>query len=81
MDGQGCASALQGDVLEISAGTGRNMPYYNFDRVNNITFTDLSPGMLKQVGHAQARAGMAPLSQHAHHRHHPLHSAPYSSPV
>ncbi|KAL6757661.1 S-adenosyl-L-methionine-dependent methyltransferase [Haematococcus lacustris] len=34
----------QGDVLEISAGTGRNLPYYAFGsgRVRSLTQTDLS---------------------------------------
>lgn len=40
---------MQGEVLEISAGTGRNMPYYPYDKISKLTFTDLSHGMLTQV--------------------------------
>ena len=36
----------QGDVLEISAGTGRNMPYWRWDRLSSLTVTDTSRFML-----------------------------------
>ncbi|KAJ9532703.1 hypothetical protein QJQ45_010786 [Haematococcus lacustris] len=41
----------QGDVLEISSGTGRNLPYYAFSsgRVHSLTQTDLSAAMLQQA--------------------------------
>ncbi len=31
----------EGDVLEIGAGTGVNLPYYRFDRIRSLTVTDL----------------------------------------
>ena len=37
---------MQGDVLEVSAGTGRNLPYYNSQHVNSVTMTDTSKNML-----------------------------------
>lgn len=36
---------LQGDVLEVSAGTGRNLRYYN-KAASSITMTDTSKDML-----------------------------------
>lgn len=36
----------QGDVLELSAGTGRNMPYWPWDRITSLTVTDASRHML-----------------------------------
>lgn len=36
----------QGDVLEVSAGTGRNLPYYDLDRLKSLTLTDTSRQML-----------------------------------
>ena len=51
-----CISALQpdsqmgivtqGDVLEVSAGTGRNLPYYRYDQLSSLTLTDSSKYML-----------------------------------
>ncbi|KAK6340867.1 hypothetical protein TWF696_009183 [Orbilia brochopaga] len=38
---------LEGDVLEASAGTGRNNPYYNIGRISSITMVDNSPKMLE----------------------------------
>ncbi len=37
---------MQGDVLEVSAGTGRNLSYYNSQQVNSVTMTDTSKNML-----------------------------------
>jgi len=37
---------MQGDVLEVSAGTGRNLSYYNNQQVNSVTMTDTSKNML-----------------------------------
>ena len=37
---------MQGDVLEVSAGTGRNLSYYNSHQVNSVTMTDTSKNML-----------------------------------
>ncbi|KAJ6262329.1 hypothetical protein Dda_3136 [Drechslerella dactyloides] len=38
---------LEGDVLEASAGTGRNNPYYDVGRCSSITMVDNSPNMLE----------------------------------
>ncbi|KAF3170006.1 hypothetical protein TWF788_010261 [Orbilia oligospora] len=38
---------LQGDVLEASAGTGRNNSYYPVRNCNSVTMLDSSPNMLK----------------------------------
>lgn len=35
-----------GDVLETSAGTGRNLPYYPLRRLRSLTLTDTSRPML-----------------------------------
>lgn len=35
-----------GDVLEVSCGTGRNIPYINLDNINSITFLDSSKAMI-----------------------------------
>ncbi|KAK9766280.1 hypothetical protein K7432_004741 [Basidiobolus ranarum] len=40
---------VKGDVLEVSAGTGRNLPYYQETRYNNLTLTDQSEPMLAQA--------------------------------
>ena len=37
---------MQGDILEVSAGTGRNLSYYNRQQVNSVTMTDTSKNML-----------------------------------
>ena len=39
-------TTTQGDVLEMSAGTGRNMPYYRWDKLRSLTVTDTSRHML-----------------------------------
>jgi methyltransferase OMS1 len=39
----------QGDVLEVSAGTGRNLPYYSLGDVKSLTLTDSSRQMLLQA--------------------------------
>lgn len=38
---------LQGDVLEVACGTGRNIPYLDTERVNSVTFLDSSANMVK----------------------------------
>jgi len=52
----GCLRA-QGDVLEVSAGTGRNLPFYARQQLTSLTLTDSSRGMLF---HARAKAAAAP---------------------
>lgn len=37
---------VQGDVLEVSTGTGRNMPYYKPQHVSSVIMTDTSRDML-----------------------------------
>lgn len=37
----------EGDVLEISCGTGRNIPYLNIANINSITFLDSSNSMME----------------------------------
>lgn len=39
-------SQAKGDVLEISAGTGRNLGYYKWGQLNSLTVTDTSRHML-----------------------------------
>ncbi|ORE08847.1 S-adenosyl-L-methionine-dependent methyltransferase [Rhizopus microsporus var. microsporus] len=39
----------QGDVLEVSTGTGRNFSYYKPNQVNTITFTDRHDSMLNMA--------------------------------
>lgn len=34
-----------GAVLEVGAGTGRNLPFYRFDKISRITFTDAVESM------------------------------------
>ncbi|EPS43868.1 hypothetical protein H072_2118 [Dactylellina haptotyla CBS 200.50] len=38
---------LEGDILEASAGTGRNNPYYHAAKCRSITMVDNSPKMLE----------------------------------
>ncbi len=40
------AAGAQGDVLEVSAGTGRNLPYYKYAQLNSLTLSDSSKYML-----------------------------------
>ncbi|KAI5811622.1 S-adenosyl-L-methionine-dependent methyltransferase [Peziza echinospora] len=40
---------LEGDVLEVSAGTGRNIKYYPVKKCSSITLVDTSPSMLDQA--------------------------------
>ncbi|EJK67690.1 hypothetical protein THAOC_11242, partial [Thalassiosira oceanica] len=62
LDGGGLASSLgiddarrkllgtaRGDVLEIGAGTGLNLPCYDFDNLRSLTLVDISDGMLSQA--------------------------------
>ncbi|KAL7664440.1 Methyltransferase domain-containing protein [[Candida] zeylanoides] len=38
---------LQGDVLEVACGTGRNIPYLDLNRIESVTFLDSSPKMVE----------------------------------
>ncbi len=62
LPGYGCSLSLwavcaQGDVLEVSAGTGRNLPFYARQQLTSLTLTDSSKAMLF---HARAKAAAAP---------------------
>ena len=39
--------AVAGDVMEVSAGTGRNIPYFNTAKIKSMTFVDQSTEMLE----------------------------------
>jgi methyltransferase OMS1 len=57
---------MQGDVLEVSAGTGRNVPYYQAARIRSLTLTDSSRNMLvnaadKYAALAQGGAAVPPV--------------------
>ncbi|RUS31883.1 hypothetical protein BC938DRAFT_476826 [Jimgerdemannia flammicorona] len=39
----------KGDVLEVSAGTGRNFPYYVPDQISSLTITDCNSTMLSEA--------------------------------
>jgi methyltransferase OMS1 len=39
----------QGDTLEVSAGTGRNLKYYNYQNLSSLTLTDSSVNMLEEA--------------------------------
>lgn len=51
-----CSRAV-GDVLEVAAGTGANLEYYDADAT--LTLTDWSVGMLEQARAKAARLGRA----------------------
>ncbi|EJS42283.1 oms1p [Saccharomyces arboricola H-6] len=44
----------QGDVLEVSCGTGRNIKYLDMTRINSITFLDSSENMM-EIAHKKFR--------------------------
>ena len=43
------ARRAHGDVLEVSAGTGRNLDYYPWDQCRRLLFVDKSRPMLQQA--------------------------------
>lgn len=47
--------SASGRVLEVAAGTGRNLPFYAADA--QLTLTDVSAGMLEQIPTKAAAAG------------------------
>ncbi|KAK9456965.1 S-adenosyl-L-methionine-dependent methyltransferase [Dipodascopsis uninucleata] len=40
---------VQGDVLEVSCGTGRNITYLDLSKLKSITFADASPKMVEKT--------------------------------
>ena len=38
-------------MLELSAGTGRNLPYFPYSHMTSLTLTDISAKMLQQAQH------------------------------
>ncbi|CCG85142.1 Ubiquinone/menaquinone biosynthesis-related protein [Taphrina deformans PYCC 5710] len=46
---------VSGDVLEVSAGTGRNLSYYDADKVKSLTLVDQSSPMLDVAREKAAR--------------------------
>lgn len=42
---------LQGDVLEVACGTGRNIPYFDPQQVNSVTFLDSLRNMVELAQH------------------------------
>lgn len=40
---------VEGNVLEVACGTGRNIPYLNLDHVESITFVDSSEKMVMET--------------------------------
>lgn len=40
---------LEGDVLEVACGTGRNIPYLNLEQLDSITFLDSSANMVEET--------------------------------
>eukprot|EP00884_Botryococcus_braunii_P008076 jgi/Botrbrau1/1726/Bobra.116_2s0068.1 len=53
----------KGDVLEVSAGTGRNLPYYPLRSMKSLTLTDVSKEML---WHAKEKYAKMMEQSHAH---------------
>src|SRR5690554_673738 len=51
-------SQAWGRVLEIGVGTGKNLPYYNPDRVQELVAIDFSPAMLSR---ARRRVALCPV--------------------
>ena len=47
----------RGDVLEIGAGTGLNLPCYDLDGLRSLTLVDISDGMLGQARRRAERDG------------------------
>lgn len=45
-----------GDVLEVGAGTGHNLPYYG-DDVRSLTLTEPEPSMLRRLERAARKTG------------------------
>lgn len=43
------SAQASGHVLEVSAGTARNLGYYNFEKIKSLTLIDLSPQMVDEA--------------------------------
>lgn len=52
-------SRLEGDVLEIGAGTGANFPFYDKDKVGRLVSVEPNPYMLDQARQRAAENGLA----------------------
>jgi methyltransferase OMS1 len=52
--------AANGDVLEIAAGTGRNMAYFDMGKVKTVTFLDSSSEMIELA--RRKFGGMLPVT-------------------
>jgi methyltransferase OMS1, mitochondrial len=48
---------VRGKVLEVCAGTGKNVPYYDLSKIKEIHFLDQSPAMLDQCKQKWAKRG------------------------
>jgi ubiquinone/menaquinone biosynthesis C-methylase UbiE len=51
-------SGLEGNVLEIGAGTGANFPYYSKDKVESVVSLEPNPHMLDQARLRAKEAGL-----------------------
>ncbi len=56
-----------GRVLEIGAGTGANLPFYDWSRVKELTLSDVEPARLLQLrARAACRGGCAVVAADVH---------------
>src|SRR5215216_4114884 len=63
------AGAASGKVLELGAGTGSNLPFYNCDRLESLDATEPDPYMLQR---AQTKLEALPSEARARVRLHQL---------
>ncbi len=56
-------SNLEGDILEIGAGTGANFPYFSLDKLNRIASVEPNPNMIDQAKQ-KARENRLPVEFH-----------------
>lgn len=50
--------AARGQVLDVGAGTGANLPHYSWPQVSELVLLDPSPGMLQRAGRRAAELGV-----------------------